>query len=474
MFPLLTLPTDIILPIVESVDDQSDLVSLAQTCTKLQPLAEAQLFKTIYVRHGKHARDLSAVLQARPVRFNYVQKLEATPTVRGWECIEVMPSLVRKMGNLRELRVESPHINSSRYDRCWTEVSEAEYIDMFKEANESEGEVKPLKNLRSFTLHSHGADKRYSEIHTALPIFLSLTVTYVHISCIDIDDFTLPSSAPRAKSPLKTLVLDECRIMPAGLSTLLSLPRNLSSLALREVAHHYPRNSELNKHLIAVLFALSHQKHSLQFLQHTCLPMNNAERYFQLPGDSTGLSQFKELKTLELSQHSILRKILAVRHLAPPSLDTYRLTGLEYDYDGHWENMPTKISAIASGTSFRHLELHTKPVSVGFDGLPSCFMLASRAQKVIEIARMMKEKEITTTLVGYQRFQYIPPYLYGEKEPLRRVCFDSEEFWTEEDRYLKEQAEEKKADEIKDKVVPMSDEGTVIAAKISAGYRTGW
>lgn len=111
MFPLLSLPSDLIHPIIDSVDDRSDLLSLAQTCTQLRSLTEARLFKSIKVQHGKHAERLSAVLDVRPARYGYVQNLEVVPGPRHWKGIEVMPELIKRMHNLRELRVESPLIN---------------------------------------------------------------------------------------------------------------------------------------------------------------------------------------------------------------------------------------------------------------------------------------------------------------------------------------------------------------------------
>lgn len=147
MFQLLSLATEIILSIVELVDGPSDLISLAQTCTELQPIAEAELFKAINVRNGKHAQNLSEVLHSRPERFKYVQRLEATPIRYGWEGIQIMPRLVRKMSNLHELHIESPLCNGP-YSRWWVKESEAEYINMFREANGVVGEETPLRNLR--------------------------------------------------------------------------------------------------------------------------------------------------------------------------------------------------------------------------------------------------------------------------------------------------------------------------------------
>jgi len=155
MFSLTNLANEIIIAIFDFIDDSSTLISLAQTCTALQPLAEAKHFETIYVRNGPQAQSLSVVLDERPELFKYIKELEATPS--GGHCnvvgIELVPGLVRRMKNLCRLRVEAPRIKTGypfdEFDRLWARGSGAKYMSMLREANSIVTDKAPLRNLRS-------------------------------------------------------------------------------------------------------------------------------------------------------------------------------------------------------------------------------------------------------------------------------------------------------------------------------------
>ena len=135
MFPLFSLPNELIDAIVESIDDRSTLVALAQTCKTLQPLAEDQLFKRIYVRNGRCVQRLIESMAKRPKRYRAIESLEATPPCYDWRGIEMMPSVVGKMEKLRSLKVESPLINTSHLGGWWSKQTVAEYMKLFEIAN---------------------------------------------------------------------------------------------------------------------------------------------------------------------------------------------------------------------------------------------------------------------------------------------------------------------------------------------------
>lgn len=291
----------------------------------------------------------------------------------------------------------------------------------------------------------------------------------------------------RGRTPLQTLILDECYITPTGLRTILSLPRNLVSLSLRETDRHLGHGgSKLNEDIGIVLSALSQQSHSLHFFQHSCpgffehrpqsirelrAAWEQLERYARAANDSPGFSKFAQLRTLELSWLSVLAHILSNPALAPPALETYRLMELDYGYEGNWEHMPAHISAVASATPFKCLELHTLPCHAHPSRLSRTFMLESRAKKLIEVARIVKSRNATTALVSYEtNFGTIPPYLYCEEQPKSKVCFESERFWKEEEKYAKLVAEGKHEDRLGEEEGP-GDDGTVLAARIITGYR---
>lgn len=145
MFPLLSFPNDILISIIEAVDHRPDLIALTTVCKRLQFIALAELCKSIRIHKGVHAQALATVLLARPVLFNYVREIDVAARIPSWEGIEVMPSLVRRMSNLRSLRVESPH---GRQDitAWWVDTGLPEYMRLFDRGED--GGI-PLANLQS-------------------------------------------------------------------------------------------------------------------------------------------------------------------------------------------------------------------------------------------------------------------------------------------------------------------------------------
>ncbi|KAF2437576.1 hypothetical protein P171DRAFT_179047 [Karstenula rhodostoma CBS 690.94] len=131
--PLFSLPTELLTLIVSSLPHRSDLIALAQTCQKLQPFAEAQLFKKIFIRDGPSVTRLAQILEQPPSRVLAVEHLEATPGTYGWRGIERMPELAGRMVRLRGLKVESPLVNTGRRHVWWTEGCMGEYMKLFEQ-----------------------------------------------------------------------------------------------------------------------------------------------------------------------------------------------------------------------------------------------------------------------------------------------------------------------------------------------------
>lgn len=134
-FPLLSLPNELIATIItDHLSDRSALIALAQTCRKLQILAEARLFRDIYIRKGSPVPRLAYALNQRPERFRYVKHVEVTPGQYMRTGIEGMPRLLRQMKRLKRLKVEAPMINSRTTPKWWTKGSEGVvgYMSPFK------------------------------------------------------------------------------------------------------------------------------------------------------------------------------------------------------------------------------------------------------------------------------------------------------------------------------------------------------
>lgn len=146
MFPLLDLPAEIIVSVVDAVSPRNDLIALAQTCTTLRDAAEKRLFRTIEIHDGAKVASLTTVLNARPARFAYVRKLAVTPYTENWDRVQTMPRLIRRMHNLRWLQVENPLINTFRYGTDWEGGCVEEYMQCFREREDGE---RALRNLRS-------------------------------------------------------------------------------------------------------------------------------------------------------------------------------------------------------------------------------------------------------------------------------------------------------------------------------------
>jgi hypothetical protein len=93
MSPILSLPNELIDAIVKELDHPT-LITLAQTCEELQLIAEAEIFKEIYIRDGPSTTRLASLLEYPLERFQAVKHLEVTPVVHAWRGIEQMPELL--------------------------------------------------------------------------------------------------------------------------------------------------------------------------------------------------------------------------------------------------------------------------------------------------------------------------------------------------------------------------------------------
>ena len=155
MSPLSSLPTELLQTIIEGIADRATLIALAQTCSTLRPLAEAQIFASIEIHSTEQLKKLAVTREKRPERFSYVRKLEYSPANRLWTGKECHTDLVGDMTKLRELRVDSPLING-RIEPWWAEGPVQEYMTMFHDANSLSGPDAPLQRLTSceFLYHS--------------------------------------------------------------------------------------------------------------------------------------------------------------------------------------------------------------------------------------------------------------------------------------------------------------------------------
>ncbi|KAH7082072.1 hypothetical protein FB567DRAFT_530534 [Paraphoma chrysanthemicola] len=465
MFPLFSLPNELIDAIASAVDDRPTLLALAQTCSKLQPFAEAQLFKNIYIHDGPSVSRLAQSLEQPPERVRAVEHLEVTPTKHSWDGIALMPELVSRLTRLKSLKLESPMINTGRRPSWWSDVIMAEYMDLFA-GNAASGvwQKGAFECLTSFTLHSHGTNDRFYNIKTILPVFLSPTLKLIHLSCIDISGATETfaehgSESQSTRTPLETLILQRCKVPASRLDdfyAVLSRPRALRSFSVLLDTDFHQLNAQ-QAHAPAFIRAIQQHSDSLEYLRYMHRSINRPARgspehlnasllsaLSSLHQSSSGLSTFNRLHTFDVDHRSNLAELLLDKELAPQNLRTLGLTGLECDSET-WQHLPAFVSAIASATPFSHLRLHTKPSGRDIKYVSMMFSLHAPTEHMygppqlrymfLNLVEMLDKRSTVKLVCSRQARQlsgFHPPFLYGETLPDEAVIFDSQKLWSEE------------------------------------------
>jgi hypothetical protein len=204
--------------------------------------------------------------------------------------------------------------------------------------------------------------------------------------------------------------------------------------------------------------AIQQQSNSLEYLRYMHRPVNRPPRgspeyfspslssaLFKLRQSSPGLSTFHRLHTLDVDYRSDLVELLLDKALAPPNLRTLGLTGLGYDYELSWRHLPAFVSAMASGTPFSHLRLHTRPSGLDIADIPNIFSPPVWSNDnndnpplrnvLLDLGKTL-DKRATVKLVCSFQARHLsnlqPPFLYGETMPDEVVMFDSEKLWSAE------------------------------------------
>lgn len=113
---LLELADELLLSILEQVEHQDDLRSLARTCSRIQDLVDPLLYRSIFYTSRPQLLALGARIHARPQRIAAIRSLESRVRY-GTDAFQIgdeMVNLVRDARNLQELIVESPYCNHTR------------------------------------------------------------------------------------------------------------------------------------------------------------------------------------------------------------------------------------------------------------------------------------------------------------------------------------------------------------------------
>ena len=112
---LLRLVVELLLIVIDHITSHKDLCNFAATCARLQGLAEPYVWRSLLVLSGTHARNITASLDRRDERVDYIQELSIRYKDSDKEGIEDLNHWLTLMSKLRHLTLESPCPNNSEW-----------------------------------------------------------------------------------------------------------------------------------------------------------------------------------------------------------------------------------------------------------------------------------------------------------------------------------------------------------------------
>ncbi|KAJ6540486.1 hypothetical protein B0H19DRAFT_1175740 [Mycena capillaripes] len=414
--PLLSVPTELSLAVVETIDDTASLRSFAVTCKLARLLAEPVLYRAVLVRTGSQASCLVKALQQQqpPTRAELVRALDLRPKYdRDADAdVEALMPLVGAMTQLRALSMESPFANYGHW------LSSA------------------------MTIHWSGDGSRFwlltefKQILT-LPALQSLTVSCAVLS----DDIADGLAALAGTTPLTHLELVECIVSQKALTAVLALPRALRSFYLSIMRYYSPPSDTYDYKEASPeqqLEALHQQRHSLQqltWVDKDFADDTDVRRVSTVPG--SGLYDFTELHTLTLDGGSALL-FSTLSECAPPNLDRLRIFRHDHDQgtvldptdsvaSTHIPGIPPPFSLHQYLPKLHHLDL----LFCNLDryDTESLWAKPDRRDHVKRLGEDYHACGIRLDIFVADRGRYIPPYLFGEEAPREEPAYCAENAW---------------------------------------------
>ncbi|RMZ68289.1 f-box domain-containing [Pyrenophora seminiperda CCB06] len=456
------LPTELVLQVLDHLEGNNKaLCSLAQTCRSMQQLAEERIYKTIELTSVADLHHVVKALVPRRDRARAVQTLKILYQYNvghlkdSYEIRKTFNECVPHMINLREWHIESPYDNF-HWNQAGGEAWVGSDMQQFRAALESACEKGPLETeaiaaegrlgrhlerntglalLEKLTIHSHGANSDFWNLDGFHCLFRHPSLRHLHVSCIAFSDVEIPCLASHIKkTPLTSLVFDECELWPKSLRSILQTPAQLKHLTLGENVHNTSRSKMFNPVLtpnpVHSLEALSVVAHSLESLVHLDPLARALSGSFDLssirpPGD--GLRHFHSLKYMEMGTPSFLHRAAVMnRDLAPPNLETLRVRQyFDDDYDlwvelpdlDNYAALPSLSTLELMQSSYLGDELSDKDYICDPDYLRDRHVKAYKLFKAGVSLKMLIEMHKTATL--------IPPYLHNEHVPIVRCVYDA-------------------------------------------------
>ncbi|KAI2476642.1 hypothetical protein Ptr902_11989 [Pyrenophora tritici-repentis] len=456
-----TLPTELTLLVLDHLEGNNQaLCSLARTCRSMQRLAEERVYKTIELTSVVDLRDVSAAFLSRYQRLQAVQTLkllyqyEETTLKNSDRARAEFNKNVPHMINLREWHIESPwdnfHWSESGGDdwvgtdmeqfraaldlACENGLKETEVIAAERQLGKHMERKTGLALLETLTIHSHGRDTDFWDLDGYHCLFRHPSLRHLHVSCIAFPGTEIPELASYVnKTPLTSLVFDECVLDPQSLLSILQTPAQLKSLTLGENVYNTNRSKDnpmLSKYPVESLRALSAVAHSLETLVHLdpgsrIDSSSHVMSSIRTPGD--GMRDFHSLKYMECDTQSFLHKaIIMNRDLAPPKLETLRVRR-HWDSPAnlwdeppnldHYAALPSISTLELMQSSFILLRLSTEDYICEAERLRNRHAKAYKLSKAGINLKMLIELHKTRSL--------IPPYLHNEQVPLVQCLYNA-------------------------------------------------
>ena len=107
------LASELITNIVEQIDDQRTLLSLARTCSRLQYHVEPKLYRSIFQRTGDEAMYLASAVAARKDRGAAIHVIDSRCKWQRRSGLVFLVPVIAQAKNLQQLTIESPYCNRS-------------------------------------------------------------------------------------------------------------------------------------------------------------------------------------------------------------------------------------------------------------------------------------------------------------------------------------------------------------------------
>ncbi|KAJ7821326.1 hypothetical protein B0H14DRAFT_2599320 [Mycena olivaceomarginata] len=432
---LLSVPTELLLAVVEAIDDVASLRSFSLTCKLARLLAESALYRAVLVTTGSQASCLAKALQQQQ-RAELVQVLDLQPNYGSNANLEELTPLIGAMAKLRALSMESPfanygHRRSRAISRRWEALMQG-YRALFLDAQCGAGlqKLTSCADRAGVTIHWSGDDSRFWLLTEFKPILTLPALQSLTVSCAVLgDDLADGLDAFASTTALTHLGLVECFVSQVALTVVLALPRALRSCHLGSMRYHTsPSNNYREASPEQQLEALRQQRHSLQ--QLTWFDKDFAydtevRRVSTAPG--AGLYDFTELHALTLDGASALlfSNLLSEHRLGPPRRRR-RLRA----HPGH----PTTLFSAPVSPKLHHLDLIFTPQN-RWNMKPLFKPLLAKPDRRYHVKRLGEgyhARGIRLAIFIANRGNAIPPYLSGQQVPCEEPAYRAENAWFSE------------------------------------------